>query len=278
MDRLSPFFSHFSLSAKVFFSGRLCGTSTDHETTTAGHLHVLRSGTLKILQPSGPPISVREPSVLLYPRPQRHTFASSGAEVLCAYVEFGSGMLNPLVALLPQLLIVPLATVPELEPTAKLLFFEAFSLHDGRQPALDRLAEYFLILLLRFAAVSPSKQADALLALADKHLSKAFDAMHQQPERAWTLEQLAHIAGMSRSRFSSHFLATTGQTPFGYLALWRIGVAQSLLKKGTPLKIVASAVGFASPEALTRSFSLHLGMPPIAWLSSQQKQLNNPRL
>jgi transcriptional regulator GlxA family with amidase domain len=181
-------------------------------------------------------------------------------------------MLNPLVLSLPQLLVVPLASVPELAPTVELLFSEAFDLKDGRQAAVDRLAEYFVILLLRSAIASRILEAGILLALSDTHLSRAFHSIHEQPERAWTLEELAHIAGMSRARFAVRFRVVTGQTPFGYLALWRIGVAQSLLKKGEPLKLVAPSVGFASAEALTRSFSQLAGMPPMAWLAAQQGQ------
>lgn len=275
MDRLSPFFSHFSLSARVFFSGKLCGTSSDHVTTTAGHLHVLRSGELKILQPPGPPTIINEPAVLFYPRPAAHTFQSDNADILCTFVEFGAGMMNPLVISLPQLLVVPLASIPELVPTIELLFTEAFDLRDGRQAAVDRLAEYFLILLLRSAISSRHLQAGIFLALSDAHLSKAFDAIHELPEKSWTLEELARIAGMSRARFAAHFRATTGQTPFKYLALWRIGVTQSLLKKGHSLKMVAPSVGFTSAEALIRSFTQHVGTSPMAWLATQQSLAAN---
>ena len=61
-----------------------------------------------------------------------------------------------------------------------------------------------------------------------------------------------------------------GQTPLEYLASWPLGVALSLLKRGESLKIVAPAVGFASAAALTRSFSQHVGLPPVAWLAAQQ--------
>jgi transcriptional regulator GlxA family with amidase domain len=109
-----------------------------------------------------------------------------------------------------------------------------------------------------------------LSALSDKHLSKAVAGIHQEPEKAWTLEELAHIAGMSRARFAAHFLATMGKTPFEYLAVWRIGAAQTLLKKGEPLKMIAPSVGYASAGALSRSFSLRVGMPPMAWLAAQR--------
>lgn len=189
---------------------------------------------------------------------------------MCAFVEFGAGMLNPLATALPNLLVVPLASIPELGPTLTLLFAEAFAHRDGRQAAVDRLAEYFLVLLLRSAMESKLIEGGILTALSDTHLSKAVAVIHQEPERAWTLEELGRIAGMSRARFAAHFLATTGQTPFEYLALCQIGVAQSLLKKGEPLKTVAPSVGYASAGALIRSFSQHVGVPPMTWLASQQ--------
>ena len=114
LDRLSPFFSHFSLSAQIFLAGTLCGTSSDHITEKAGHLHVLRRGRLTIFEPGVPPVNIEAPSVLLYPRPAQHTFRSDGADIVCAFVEFGAGMLNPLASALPKFLIVPLAPRPHL--------------------------------------------------------------------------------------------------------------------------------------------------------------------
>jgi len=39
-----------------------------------------------------------ELTVLLYPRPEKHTFQSEGADIVCAFVEFGAGTFNPLAA------------------------------------------------------------------------------------------------------------------------------------------------------------------------------------
>ena len=80
-------------------------------------------------------------------------------------------MLNPLASALPKLLMVPLAAAPPLIPTAECLFAEAFDRKDGRQVAVDRLAEYFLVLLLRFAIDSQVMQGGILTALSDAHLS-----------------------------------------------------------------------------------------------------------
>jgi transcriptional regulator GlxA family with amidase domain len=166
---------------------------------------------------------------------------------------------------------VPLGSMPELGPTVELLFAEAFDKKEGRQAAVDRLAEYFLVLLLRSAMDGKLIEGGIVTALSDSHLGNVVTKMHEEPERAWTLEELGQIAGMSRARFAAHFLSVMGMTPFEYLGRWRIGVAQSMLKKGEPLKMVAPSVGYASAGALSRSFAQYVGLSPIAWLNARRK-------
>ncbi len=274
MDRLSPLFEHFTLSARVFYSGRLCGISGDHATETAGHLHVLRRGALSILRPDRTSVTIDRPSVLFYPRPLRHRFQAdepNGAELVCATIEFGAGIHNPLIQTLPELLIIPLASVNELAPTVDLLFTEAFGENAGRQTAVDRLTEYFLVLLLRTAMKDRLIEGGVLMGLADPRLAPAITAIHERPEHPWSLEELAHAAGMSRARFAGRFRDVVGVTPFDYLADWRIGVAQTLLRKGKPLKIVAPSVGYASSTALTRVFSQRLGVSPTKWRARNRR-------
>ena len=269
MDRLAPFFEKFSLSARVFFSGRLCGSSSDHETRQAGHLHVLRSGKIKITQPNSRVMTVDQPSILFYPRPCRHRFKASegaGAEIVCASIEFGAGMLNPLVASLPTLLVIPLKALPELAPVVSLFFSEAFAQKPGRQTAVNRLAEYFLVLLLRSAMNDRLLDSGILLGLSDERLARSIAVMHERPEENWSLELLAQSAGMSRARFAAHFRKVVGVTPFDYLTDWRIGVAQTKLRKGEPLKMIAPSVGYMNATALTRVFIQRLGVSPSDWV------------
>jgi AraC-like DNA-binding protein len=273
MDNLFPFFDRFSLSVRVFYSGRLCGTSGDHETEQAGHLHVLRKGVLKVTQPNSRMMIVDQPSVLFYPRPHRHRFQAKtkeGAEIVCALVEFGSGVRNPLILSMPELLVVPLSSVSELAPTIELLFAEAFGKRPGRQAAVNRLAEYFFILLLRSAIHAQLVKSSVLMGLNDPHLAKVITAIHEQPEHPWSLKELAHLAGMSRARFALHFHRVVGATPFEYLTDWRLGVAQTMLRQGESLKLVAPAVGYTSSTALTRVFKQKLELSPTEWLSKSR--------
>lgn len=273
MDRLAPFFERFSLSARMFYSGTLCGTTANHDSEHAGYLHLLKKGTLKIIQPNATQMIIDQPSVVFFPHPHPHRLHGSekeGAELVCATIEFGAGMLNPLIASLPQPLVLALDTLPELAPTLELLFSEAFTKSPGRQVAIDRLFEYLLVLLIRSAMNARLIDSGVLLGLSDSRLAKAIEAMHKHPGSYWSLERLAQCAGMSRARFAAYFHQVVGMTPFDYLTDWRLGVAQTMLRKGNSLKLIASAVGYTNATALTRVFTQRLGMSPSLWLASSQ--------
>jgi AraC-like DNA-binding protein len=276
MDRLAPFFEKFSLTARMFYSGRLCGSTGNHA-EQAGHLHVLRKGRLKIIQPDARQMVIDIPSVVFFPRPRRHRLYASeqeGAELVCAMIEFGTGMLNPLIASFPEPFVLPLDTLPELAPTLQLLFSEASSKLPGRQAAIDRLFEYLLVLLMRSAMDARLVDSGVLIGLSDDRLGRAIEVMHKHPETSWSLEQLAQRAGMSRARFAAHFRRVVGMTPFDYLTNWRVGVAQTMLRKGNSLKLIAPAVGYANTTSLTRIFTQRLGMSPSEWLARSQTDKN----
>ncbi|HEY4358807.1 MAG TPA: cupin domain-containing protein, partial [Acidobacteriaceae bacterium] len=115
MDRLAPFFQRFSLSARMFYSGRLCGPSPTLD-EQAGYLHVLRKGTLTVTHPKARRLVIDTPSILFFPRPHQHRVHGSkeeGVELVCATVEFGVGMLNPLIASFPEPFVIALDALPE---------------------------------------------------------------------------------------------------------------------------------------------------------------------
>lgn len=272
MDRLSPLFARFAPTARVFYSGRLCSTEEFVESEGLGHLHLLRSGRLSVSSHAAGLLIIDRPSVLFYPRSLSHRLQpdeDDGTNLLCATVDLGSEMRNPLVMALPDVLVVPLQEVTAIAPTLDLLFEEAFGCRCGRQVALDRLIEYFLILLLRHVIDSKMLNAGILAGLSDARLSRAITAMHERPGHPWSLETLAEEAGMSRARFALRFREMVGTTPLEYLTDWRISVAQTLLKRSKSIKAVALSVGYQSPAALTRVFAKKLGMPPSDWLRKQ---------
>jgi AraC-like DNA-binding protein len=259
------------MSAGVFYSGNLCGVHDFDRDVQRGHVHLIKRGPVQLVGGPEGGLSITEPSLLFLPRPDAHQLIAddrSGADVVCASIQFGAGGHNPITDSLPSLVIVPLAQLPGAQPLLELLYEEAFSNHCGRQAALDRLCEILLIRLLRFCLDQGIAKGGALSGLADPRLAKALMAMHDNPAREWELEEMASMAGMSRARFAVHFREVTGETPASYLASWRINLAQSLLRAGRPLKHVSIEVGYGSPSALTRAFVRKMGTSPKSWLKS----------
>ena len=160
------------------------------------------------------------------------------------------------------MVILPLSAHPALVPVCELLMGEAFSEGDGKQAALDRLFDYLLILIVRHVVQSGAVPPGVLAGLAEPRLARALTAMHDSPEKAWTLDALADIAGMSRTRFAEHFRQVIERTPLDYLTSWRMTIARRMLSQGKPVKAVAAKVGYASAAAFSRVFSRVAGQAP----------------
>src|SRR5262245_29731463 len=262
MDPFAALFSHVTPRARTFFTGKLCQTA---QFTDEGHLHLLTGGELTVIQTDQGDLQFDEPTLLFFPRGRVHSFVVNperGADLVCATVELGGAEGNPIGQGLPELVVLPLASHPALAPICELLLGEAFSDRAGRQEALDRLFDYLLILIIRHVVESGRVATGVLAGLADPRLAKALTAIHETPKKSWTLDDLAHIAGMSRTRFAEHFRTLIGQTPIDYLTVWRMTVACQLLARGKPVKSVALQVGYQSAAAFSRVFSRVTGHAP----------------
>ncbi len=273
MDHLAALFGHFTPSARAFFSGNLCNRFSFENPDNQGYLHVLKAGRVRVLVPGHAPVELSEPSLVLLPRYLAHRFEPDpllGADLVCATVEIGATQGNPIALGLPGLVILPLARIATVGPTVDLLFAEAFAAEDGRQVALDRLFEYLVVQLIRHVIASGQITGGVLATLRDPRLARAVTAMHEAPGRIWTLEDLADVAGMSRTGFARTFRHVAETTPMDYLTRWRMTLAQSLLREGKPIKAVASAVGYESPAALTRTFTKLVGLSPRHWTAARQ--------
>lgn len=274
MDTLSAVLNRFSVSAGVFYAGNLCGLAAFGDPSSqVGHFHLLKSGTLKVIQENGDTHVLNEPTLIFLPRPERHRLMTSEpeqAEIVCASIEYGTGTNNPLANTLPSILILPLSELEKLHTTVLWLFEEAHDGANGRHAMMDRLCEVLLIQLLRFVSDHGIVRTGMLAGMAHPQLAKCITAMHANPERSWRLEDLADMAGMSRSAFAATFREIVGQPPGDYLIAWRVGVAQGLLKKGRAVNLVANDVGYENASALGKVFRQKVGLSPMEWLQAMQ--------
>ena len=272
MDQLSSVLNRFSISAGVFYSGQLCGLSAfDEPDSNTGHIHMLRKGCLHLKEPGKPELIFNEPTLLFYPRSVRHRIMADEAnqtEVVCSEVNYGSGATNPLASSMPSLISIPLKGSSRIKDTVDWLFEEAFADQNARQIIMDRLCEILIVQLLRYVLSENQVNGGLLAGLAHPQLSKSLEAIHGEPEKNWSLVELADISLMSRSRFAAQFKMVIGQTPGDYLSGWRIEIAKGLLKQNKPVGWVANEVGYENASALARVFRSKTGQSPKEWQKS----------
>ncbi|ANF58206.1 AraC family transcriptional regulator [Halotalea alkalilenta] len=268
-DRLEALLAHFSVRAKTFHAGALCGVNDLRPEGDTGQLHLIRDGKVDVSHEGGRvALRITRPSLLLYPRPMAHRFITDperGADFVCARLSFDAAPANPIAAALPAFICLPLDELDGVAGVLELLFDEAFKHNCGRQAVLDRLFEVILIQILRHLMERGETQVGMLAGLAHPRLRHALVAVHEQPAQPWSLDTLAARAGMSRSAFANSFREIIGCTPGLYLQRWRIGITQQLLRQGRPLKLIIHEVGYASEAALSRAFKASSGMSPRQW-------------
>ena len=144
---------------------------------------------------------------------------------------------------------------------------EAGTGRAGRQALLAKLTEaLFLETLVRYMDELPSERTGWLAGARDPTVGRALACLHRDPARAWTLAELAREAGVSRTVLAERFARFLGQTPFAYLARWRLQLAARLLETtDRDVAAVAEAVGYESEPAFNRAFKRALGLPPARY-------------
>jgi AraC-like DNA-binding protein len=129
---------------------------------------------------------------------------------------------------------------------------------------IDHLVHMMLVQALRLhLAEGIEGGVGWLFALADKQMSAAITAMHDDPAHRWTLQSLAERAGMSRTTFALKFKQTVGASPMDYLTRWRMLVAgDRLTTSGDPISAIALSLGYESESAFSTAFKRVMGCSP----------------
>ena len=127
------------------------------------------------------------------------------------------------------------------------------------------LADIIVIQAIRhWIETSPDASSGWLGALKDPKIGKALAVIHAHPEEAWTVDQLAQQAGMSRSGFSARFTQVIGTSVKQYLTEWRMNLARVKIMQ-SPISLVelAEELGYKSEAAFSRAYKRVFGVPPL---------------
>lgn len=129
---------------------------------------------------------------------------------------------------------------------------------------MQHLAQIMLVEALRLhLAEGQQGGVGWLFALADKQMSVAMNAMHDDPARRWTLQELAELVGMSRSTFALRFKETVGTSPMDYLTHWRMLLAADRLENSKdPISVIAPSLGYESETSFSMAFKKIMGSSP----------------
>lgn len=274
MDQLSSLLGTHGFYSKVFFNGDFCGSNTLDEEGKAGHLHIIRRGQIAMHHEDRPALQVQEPAIVFYPRGLHHRLATpndASTQLLCARIHFDGSRQNPMSKALPDCLYIPLAELPFLSGLLDLLFHEADGGNPGKEVTLEKLCDVVAMQAIRYAYDTGRLSSGTLAGLSDTRLARALVMMHNEPAHPWTLNNLAELCGMSRSKFAKYFHDVVAMTPGDYLTDRRMLLAKSLLRKNRQVKTVAIDTGYASQPAFTRAFTAKFGVSPTDWLKTADR-------
>ena len=205
----------------------------------------------------------------------RHGGGGARTDLVCGYLYSEDPLFDPAMRVFPGAFVVH---VPE-GPAAR--WIEAsvnYALEEGAPPTSaspsvtsTRLPELVLIEVLRLhLATAPAADRGWLAALHDPIIAPALALLHQEPQRHWTVADLASAAASSRSQLAERFRQVLGRSPIRYLTEWRMHLADELLvSTDNSVFTIARRVGYDSEEAFSRAFKRARGLSPSHWRAAR---------
>ena len=253
--------------------------------------HVALGGSCHV-EAAGQSLVLKENEVVLFPTGIPHLISDGGESVregrevvqaimaggspfpgevpsvrlLSGHFEFDRQGKHPVITALPPLTHAALASEMDAGLFAALfpmLAAEAGSGRPGTQALMERLAEIFLVQLLRAHFRASSSHVGILGAMFDPKLGAALAAIHTRWHQPLSVDDLAKMAGMSRSAFAERFKRVTETSPIAYLAQWRLLKSRQLLEEDElSITQIAEACGHLSTEEFSRAFKRAFGVSP----------------
>lgn len=137
------------------------------------------------------------------------------AIAVCGFLGCDLRPFNPLVAALPRMLHLPASRAGGwVGRVIEQAVIESNSPRPGGDAVLERLSEMmFVDAARRYLDDLPEDATGWLAGLRDRFVGKALTLMHECPDHAWSVDDLAHEVGLSRSALHERFVHCLGQPP-----------------------------------------------------------------
>ena len=167
----------------------------------------------------------------------RHGGGGAATRFICGYLACSRSLCRPLFEALPRVLRIPIGDGEASVLLRELLragVRESAAPRPGAQSTLAKLAELmFVEALRRYVETLPPENQGWLAAVRDAQIGRALALLHEAPERAWTVGELAREVALSRSLLATRFASLVGESPMQYLMRWRLALAaRAAIRKG----------------------------------------------
>jgi AraC-like DNA-binding protein len=185
--------------------------------------------------------------------------------MICGYFSLSRRSPSSVLALLPPVLHLPPSADEEwLETILQRMVGESAVQRPGQLAVLSRMTEVLFVEVVRswIKSLGPG-EGGWLGAIADPHIGKALQLIHEGPDRPWTVNELGRHAGLGRSAFSARFTRLVGQPMHRYLVARRMDEAAFMLESSDDaIARIATRVGYERTTAFSKVFKQHYGFSP----------------
>ncbi|MGY8706904.1 AraC family transcriptional regulator [Bradyrhizobium sp. 18BD] len=194
--------------------------------------------------------------------------AQIDTEFLCGRFLFETSDGNPLIAALPDEIVLRTAGEPLLERFRRLLIDIREELDAGRvgsETIAADLARALFVMMLRDHLADDAAGNHTVSLLRDRTTARVVSAILNDLSRDWTLDEMAAVAITSRASLVRAFRKHAGMAPMTFLSDLRLTVArQRLAGTSDSIAKIAGEVGYASEGALSKAVMRRYGVRPGA--------------
>ncbi|MGB3734347.1 MAG: AraC family transcriptional regulator [Ilumatobacter sp.] len=198
----------------------------------------------------------------------RHGGGGDPATVICGAIQFKHPAARSLLELLPEVIHVTSSTTRHewrwMSTLLDLMAHESAATKPGGEAVVTRLSDILVIQAIRhWITTDPAASTGWLGALGDPSIGHSIAMVHREPERPWTVADMASGVAMSRSSFAARFTELVGEPPVQYVTRWRMHLAVDLLsEEGLTVAATAERLGYTSEASFGRAFKRVVGHAP----------------
>jgi AraC family transcriptional activator of mtrCDE len=270
------------------------------------YFHIVIRGCATVDRPGQDPVSLRLGDVLLLPHGDPHVIraptaggpagpiansrrndlrvrvsigAAHDTELVCGRLHFEAAPENLILAAMPDVVVLQVgesALHARYTPLLHGIHEELAGERPGALAIARNLAAALFVMMLRAHLETAEATAGVFQLLSRPATMRALAAMMTDPMRAWSLDELASTAAMSRASLVRAFQKAGAPAPLAFLAELRLAIARRRLSDGgASVEQIAVEVGYQSQAAFSRAFMRKYGVRPGKLRSDAQVALRS---